>query len=471
MRKKILLSDKEFLELKFIIHKESGIQTLDEQREALEFKLASRLELHKFNSFREYHKFLIRNKSEIQAMINAVTTNETYFFRELRHFKFLKKEILPQVKYDLFRCWSAAGSNGAEAYSIAMEIDANLSSYKNFEIVMSDINDNVLNYAKKGIYPIKFAKKIPKEYLKAYCLKGKNNFEGSFKISDKIKNRIIYKHINLITTINSELGKFDVIFLRNMIIYFGDKEKKLIVENVIQHLKDGGYLFMGHSESLHRITDKVYQISPSIYKKGKKPDNISTSMPKSSFNKISEKVIAIGSSMGGLSVLEEVLSMLDENIPPILIVQHISRDTLSTTIQKLSYKCKVKLKIAQHDETIERSTVYFAPYNKHLSIKKLSQGMYKTIISDEARVSNHKPSIDVLFNSFAIEVKSHATAFILTGMGNDGVDGMKNLKDSGAKTYAQDEESSEVFGMAKIAIDLGYIDKVISSKDIPKYIS
>jgi chemotaxis protein methyltransferase CheR len=469
MKNKISLSDKEFLELKSIIYKESGIQTLDEQREALEYKLASRLEVNKFSSFREYHKFLIRNKSEIQAMINAVTTNETYFFRELRHFKFLKKEILPQVKYELFRCWSAAGSNGAEAYSIAMEIDANLSSYKNFEVVMSDINDNVLNYAQKGIYPLKFAKKIPKEYLKAYCLKGKNNFDGSFKISDKIKNKIVFKHINLMAPINQDLGKFDVIFLRNMIIYFGDKEKKLIVENVIKHLKDGGYLFMGHSESLHRITDKVYQISPSIYKKGIK-QSVASKLPVSSFNKISEKVVAIGSSMGGLSVLEEVLSTLNENIPPILIVQHISRDTLSNSIKKLSKKCKVKLKIAQDGEAIEKSTVYFAPYNKHLSIKKISQGMYKTILSDGARVSNHKPSIDILFNSFAKEVKSHATAFILTGMGNDGVEGMKNLKASGAKTYAQDEESSEVFGMARIAIDSGYIDKVIHPKDIAKYI-
>jgi chemotaxis protein methyltransferase CheR len=402
-------------------------------------------------------------------MINAVTTNETYFFRELRHFKFLKTEILPHVKYELFRCWSAAGSNGAEAYSIAMEIDSNLSSYKNYEVVTSDINIDVLKFAKRGVYPLKFAKKIPINYLKSYCLKGKNNFTDFFKISKKIKDNIVYKHINLTAPINQELGMFDVIFLRNMIIYFDDKEKKLIVENVIKHLKDGGYLFMGHSESLHRITDKVFQISPSIYKKGAK-DKMQNQIPRSSFNKVSEKVIAIGSSMGGLSIIEDTLLSLKENTPPILIVQHTSRDILPSIIAKLSPKCKVTIKEAKNDEIIEQGTVYFAPHNKHLSIKNISNGIYKTLLKDGEKISNHKPSIDFLFNSLAKEVKRHTIAFILTGMGNDGVDGIKNIKLSGGKTYAQDEDSCEVFGMAKLAIEDGYIDKVITPKEISKQI-
>jgi chemotaxis protein methyltransferase CheR len=465
MKPIVSLSDKEFLELKNIIYKESGIQVKEDQRENLEFKLASRLIEYNLKSFKEYHNLLVKNKAEIQTMINAVTTNETYFFRELRHFKFLKNEILPTVKYDLFRCWSAAGSNGAEAYSIAMEIDSNLSNYKNYEVVISDINDNVLKYAKRGIYPLKFAKKIPEEYLKSYCLKGKNEFSGSFKISDKIKNNIVYKHINLTDHINPQLGMFDVIFLRNMIIYFDDKEKKLIVENVIKHLKDGGYLFMGHSESLHRITDKVFQVSPSIYQKGVKNKEIKK-MPKSSFNKVSAKVVAIGSSMGGLSIIEDTLLALQENTPPILIVQHMSRDILPSLISKLSQKCKVKIKEAQNDEIIEQGRVYFAPFNKHLSIKNISHGIYKTILTDGNKVANHKPSIDILFNSLANEVKRHSIAFILSGMGNDGVEGIKNIKLSGGLTYAQDEESCEVFGMAKLAIDNGSISKVITPDKI-----
>jgi two-component system chemotaxis response regulator CheB len=260
-----------------------------------------------------------------------------------------------------------------------------------------------------------------------------------------------------------------VIFLRNIIIYFDDNEKKKIVENVIKHLKDGGYLFMGHSESLSRITDKVFQVTPSIYKKGLK-NTILAKMPKMTFKKVTNKVVAIGSSMGGLSVLEDILSKLEQNSPPVLIVQHMSRDILPSVIEKLSLKCKVRLKEAEDQETIEQGCVYFAPYNKHLKIKKISRGVYKTLLDDAEKISNHKPSIDVLFKSFALEVKRDAHVFILTGMGVDGVDGMKHLKASGAKTYAQDEQSSEIFGMAKVAIEAGYIDKVIASNEIPKYI-
>ncbi len=264
---KINISDKEFLQLKDIIYKKSGIHITNNDMKNLKNKLLDRLLKNKIDSFREYYNFLINNNSEIQSMINAVTTNETYFFREHKHFDFLKDELLPKVKYEKFRCWSAAGSNGAEAYSIAMHINANLSTYQNWEVIASDINDEVLEFAEKGIYPLRYSKKIPQKYLEQYCFKGQNEDKGFLKISDKLKKNISFKRINLMEKQDYDIGKFDLIFLRNMIIYFKDDDKKVIVENIIKHLNVGGYLFMGHSESLYRITDKVVQIQPSIYKK------------------------------------------------------------------------------------------------------------------------------------------------------------------------------------------------------------
>ncbi len=459
---KIELSDKEFLELKDIIYKASGIYAKDEQRENLEHKLSSRLNEQDIGSFREYHKFLLKNRAEIQAVVDAVTTNETYFFREKKHFNFLKDNILPNVKYDTFRCWSAAGSIGAEAYSIAMLIQSNLSSYKNFQVVASDINKDVLSRAKKGVYPIKFAKKIPLAFLQSYCKKGKNEHKGFFKIDSKLQKSMDFKLINLMKPINKELGEFDLIFLRNMIIYFEDKDKKIIVENVIKQLKDGGYLFMGHSESLNRITDKVVQISPSIYQKIQKKE-IPSYKPKKYLAKTSQKIIAIGSSMGGLSVIKDMIDKLLPNIPPVLIVQHMSRDILTTLLPKLSENARVNLKIAKDEELLEIGTIYFAPFKRHLKIKNISKGIYKVVLSDEDKVANHKPSIDVLFNSFALEVKSHSSAFLLSGMGNDGVTGISNIKKAHGKTYAQDEESSDVFGMSRVAINKGVIDNILSA--------
>lgn len=266
----IKFTDREFHRLKNIIYEKSGIFITEEHKEGLEFRLGSRLDYYNLDSFDSYYDIMIGNEREMQTVINTVTTNETYFFREHKHYEFLKEEILPKVKYDLFRSWSAAGSNGAEAYSTSMLIDSCLSAYQNWEVVTSDINDEVLDFSKKGIYPIKFAKKIPMEYLKAYCQKGQNEDEGYFRIGDKIKKHLKYMHINLTDTIPQEVGMFDVIFLRNMIIYFDDTHKKIIVENVIKQLKPGGFLFMGHSESLYRITDKVTQVKPSIYKKTSK---------------------------------------------------------------------------------------------------------------------------------------------------------------------------------------------------------
>ncbi|MEA3315507.1 MAG: protein-glutamate O-methyltransferase CheR [Campylobacterota bacterium] len=267
MNKKIKISDKEFLLLKELIHKNSGIDIQKNDKIHLENKLYDIIIEKNITSFRDYYNHIKDNSKDIQVMINEVTINETYFFREKKHFSFLKEVILPTIKYDKFRCWSAAGSNGAEAYSIAMEIDYNLNSYKNWEILTSDINNNMIEYSKNGVYPIKYSKRIPLEYLKKYCSKGIKEDEGFFKFKDNIKKNILYEHINLINQINTKIGIFDIIFLRNMIIYVNDNDKKTIINNILKHLKKDGYLFMGHSESLNRITDKVVQIEPSIYKK------------------------------------------------------------------------------------------------------------------------------------------------------------------------------------------------------------
>jgi chemotaxis protein methyltransferase CheR len=267
MTNKINITQKEFLQLKEIIYKHSGLDITQDDIIHLQNKLYDRLEKYNLKKFRDYYEYLLDNYDEIQSMINAITTNETYFFREQKHFDFLKTYILPKVKYDKFRCWSAAGSYGAEAYSIAMDIDTTLSAYQNWEIVASDINDDVIKFAQQARYPMKYAKKIPLKYLKNYCLKGQNEDKGFFRIKEKLKQTVNFKHINLMNIKQNDLGLFDVIFLRNMIIYFNDQDKKTIVQNVLKYLKDGGYLFMGHSESLFRITNKVKQIHPSIYQK------------------------------------------------------------------------------------------------------------------------------------------------------------------------------------------------------------
>jgi len=218
----------------------------------------------------------------------------------------------------------------------------------------------------------------------------------------------------------------------------------------------------------NKNTDKLIS---TIEKAATKVDsNFKTKIINNNYAKTyNSKVIAIGASTGGLNILENILLSLPKETPPILIVQHMGRDIIPTFIPKIKRNSSVNIKEAQDSDKIEKNTVYIAPYNKHIIITKKNNEL-KITISDGEKVSYHRPSIDVLFNSLANCVKQNAVAFILTGMGYDGVDGIKNIKKYGGKTFAQDEKSSKVFGMPKAAIESNMIDKVISDKEIVKEI-
>ncbi|SFP32975.1 CheR family methyltransferase [Hydrogenimonas thermophila] len=257
----------EFEKFKKLIFDNSGIEIKKEKIFLLEARLQKRLKECKLENFSDYYRLVISDEQELQLMINRITTNETSFFRENRHFDFLKKNIFPNVRTSI-RIWSAAASIGLEAYTIAMLAEEFLpSSIKKYEILATDINNEVLNQARKGVYNIKYAERIPENYLKKYCLKGIGNMNGQFTIVNKLKQNILFQKINLINSISPNIGDFDLIFLRNVLIYFDIPTKKKVVENVLERLKPGGYFFVGHSESLFNITDDLVQIAPTIYKK------------------------------------------------------------------------------------------------------------------------------------------------------------------------------------------------------------
>ncbi len=260
------LTDKEFELFKEFIHKISGIHMKPEKRSLVESRLAKRLRHYGLSSYKEYLELAQRDDVEKQMFIDIITTNETSFFREPHHFEYLKNDILPRFKNGGVRIWSAACSIGAEAYSAAFVCDEAIANGR-YEIVCSDINSEVVKTAQIGIYPKKFISQIPQKYLKKYCLKGKGKYEDSFMIDDKIKANFLFRRLNLLEPLPGDMGEFDVIFLRNMLIYFDNPEKKKIVENVTSKLKPGGTLFIGHSESLFNVTNCVRQVKPTIYTK------------------------------------------------------------------------------------------------------------------------------------------------------------------------------------------------------------
>ncbi|MFT3850960.1 MAG: protein-glutamate O-methyltransferase CheR [Propionivibrio sp.] len=263
------ITQQEFDLFKRLIHKITGISLSDAKQILLVGRLTKRLRHHGLNTFSEYYRMVASGDHpvELQTMVDLVTTNETYFFREPTHFDFLRSEII--AKRDsaaAFRVWSAASSSGEEVYSIAMTLAEVLSSSP-WEIVGSDISTKVLAAAAAGHYSLARTEGIPPGYMRKYCLKGVRSHAGTFLIAPELRKKTRFYQINLMHPVNAEIGDFDVIFLRNVMIYFDPETKTRVVRHVLQRLKKGGHLIIGHSETLTGITDHMLGVHPTIYRK------------------------------------------------------------------------------------------------------------------------------------------------------------------------------------------------------------
>jgi chemotaxis protein methyltransferase CheR len=262
-----MISNRAFEKLTSLVKHHSGIHLAESKKQLVVGRLSKRLRHLNLDDYEAYHDHCIASPEELETMINTITTNETSFFRESHHFDFMRESVVGEVKKGVYRAWSAAASIGAEGYSIAMDLDDTLSPRGiEWEVVGTDINTEVLTQASAGLYPLRFTEQISESYLKRYCLKGTGKHEGEFLIDDYLRSKVHFHRANLMEPIPSDFGKFDVIFLRNMLIYFDNECKKKIVENVLRVLKPGGYLFIGHAETIGHITSLVRQVRPTIYK-------------------------------------------------------------------------------------------------------------------------------------------------------------------------------------------------------------
>jgi chemotaxis protein methyltransferase CheR len=201
-------------------------------------------------------------------MVDLLTTNETYFFREPKHFEFLRDEIVAKRKAQgSFRVWSAASSSGEEIYTLAMVLADSLGNAP-WEVVGSDISTRVLEKAATGHYSLARTEGIPPAFLQKYCLKGVRSNAGTFLIAPELRKRTHFCQINLTQPITADIGEFEVIFLRNVMIYFDADTKTKVVHHLLPRLKRGGHLVVGHSESLSGLNiGNLETVRPTIYRK------------------------------------------------------------------------------------------------------------------------------------------------------------------------------------------------------------
>jgi len=263
------ITDQEFALFQRLIYKIAGISLSDAKKVLLVGRLSKRLKHYGFPTFSQYYRMLAtgQHPEELQVMVDLLTTNETYFFREPRHFEFLRDEIIrPRRSPAPFRVWSAACSTGEEVYTLAMLLAETLPNTP-WEVVGSDISTQVLAKAEAGHYPLDRNEGIPPAYLVKYCLKGVRSHSGSFLITPELKRRTRFQQVNLTLPVDAEIGDFEVIFLRNVMIYFDMDTKRKVVANLLPRLKSGGHLIIGHSETLNGIQQGLEPVRATIYRK------------------------------------------------------------------------------------------------------------------------------------------------------------------------------------------------------------
>lgn len=264
-----IISDREFAKFQTLIHGITGIHLAPAKKALLCGRLSKRLRSHNLKAFGEYYDLVSsgRDPAELETCVNLLTTNETYFFREAKHFDFLREQILPRRPPGAqFRAWSAACSSGEEPYTIAMVLAEALSANGPWEVLASDISTAVLEKARLGQYPLERARNIPPPLLRKYCLKGIGGQSGNLLVDGILRKRVRFEQINLNAAL-PRVGEFDVIFLRNVLIYFQLDVKRQVVARLAKQLKHGGWFIIGHSESLYGVSDSLRPIMPTVYRK------------------------------------------------------------------------------------------------------------------------------------------------------------------------------------------------------------
>ncbi len=268
------LTDKLFQQFSQLVYQQAGIFLKPEKKELLNARLGKRLRQCQIASFEEYYDYVQQDASgdELIHLIDAVSTNFTSFFREKTHFDFLESTVLAEFAAQgmpgEFKVWSAACSSGEEPYTISIvlnEFAVNQMRFR-FSIQATDISTKVLGLAQRGVYTADKVQSMPPDLLRRYFQKGKGRSEGYVKVKSELSQTVAFKRFNLMHQFPWQ-EEFDVIFCRNVMIYFNRETQQQLVDKFYNCLKPGGHFFIGHSESLTAINHRFRQVTTTGYKK------------------------------------------------------------------------------------------------------------------------------------------------------------------------------------------------------------
>jgi len=264
------LNSRQFKKISRIVYDYSGIDLKSGKEALVKARLAKRLRTIEMASIEEYIRYIesAEGTNELGNMLDVMTTNKTSFFREMAHFNYMKEEILPKLKNGKIRFWSAACSSGEEPYSIAISLMENLRRIESKDVLIlaTDISKSMLEKVKGAVYSEENTRGLPKEILYKYFTKVRKNPGVFYKVKDNVRSIVRVAWLNLMEKWPMK-GTFNIIFCRNVMIYFDRLTQEKLINRFYDYLEPGGYLFVGHSEGLSGVKHKFNYVKPATYRK------------------------------------------------------------------------------------------------------------------------------------------------------------------------------------------------------------
>ena len=482
-----------FLAYAAIVDREFGIQLPQEKKALLESRLQRLLsEGGPASRYRDEAEFLKALKQDgsgrlLRQLAEAITTHHTYFMREADHFDYYRDTVLPWLASTIhdgdIRTWCAASSTGQEAYTLAMLLQDQFGlqgSRWEKTLLATDLSRDVLAFAKQGVYEDSALAGLPEAWCRGYFHRYDANHQ---QVNDILRNQVLFRQFNLMTPAFPFKKPFHVIFCRNVLIYFDSPTRQRLVRQFYDFLEPGGFLFVGHSETVERQAAPFQYMMPSVYRK---PLDAETTKPEvqvlqkipvmqqtvqkmtqtieshhtvgGSTKKNEIRIIALGASTGGTETLASLIRDLRPPLPPIVIVQHIPGGFSRLFAERLDHESKFTAGEAVDGEHLKENHIYVAPGDRQMRVRRLGNEFIVSCRGTEL-VSGHCPSVDVLFHTVAEAAGPESMGVILTGMGSDGARGLLEMRQKGAPTLGQDEKTSVVFGMPRAAFELGAVKR------------
>jgi len=268
------ITDREFHSFQELIHRQVGISLTQAKRDLLVNRLSPRMRELGIASFTAYFRLIEEDEGERVHMLDRISTNETQFFREPRHFEFLEQTVYPDwiaraeagKMARKIKVWSCACSTGEEPYSLAMSLLSHFGASWSISILATDISTRVLAKAENAMWSLERASHIPAHLLKTYMLRGTRTQEGKMKAGPEIRSLIEFRRFNLNDETYPYRGTFDLIFCRNVLIYFNVAGRQRVIEQLASCLAPGGLLFLGHAETASGATNKLRAVVPTVYR-------------------------------------------------------------------------------------------------------------------------------------------------------------------------------------------------------------